>query len=113
MTNSRVARGRKTQELAAKWFREHGWAGAESRPASLPGTDIYGMPGWAPEVKATRGLEDGKAIRQAVKNAPDGDIPFVVFRPAGYGEERIDEWRVVLTLNDFTWMMSAIEQWGD
>ena len=100
MPNSRVSRGRQTQEMVAQWFREHGWPSAKSRPASLPGVDIYDMTGLAPEVKAKPGDVTG-ALKQAVKNAGT-DLPFVVWRPNGYGPERIADWPVIFTLQDAT-----------
>ena len=102
MPTARVSRGRATQELTAAWFRERGWPNASSRAASLPGVDITGMPGLAPEVKATRGENLTGALRQAAHNADIAELPFVVFRPAGYGPARIEEWLVAISLEDFT-----------
>lgn len=101
MTNHRVSRGRASQEILAAWFRSKGWTGAQSRPASLPGTDIMGMLGLAPEVKATGSLDITGGLRQASKNA-GSDLPFLVYRPKGYGPERVAEWPVFLTVRDFT-----------
>lgn len=101
MANARVSRGRKTQELLAEFFRERGWRDAKSRPASLPGTDLYDMPGLAPEVKATKGQDFTGALRQAKANA-NGALPFVIYRPQGYGPVRIGEWLVVFSLEDAT-----------
>lgn len=99
MANARVSRGRKTQELLAEFYREHGWENAQSRPASLPGVDIMGMPGLAPEVKATEGQDFTGALRQATANA-GGDFPFVIYRPRGYGPDKIGLWVVAMTLQD-------------
>jgi hypothetical protein len=105
MANSRVRRGRDTQNRVAQWFRDHGWPKAESRAASLPGIDIMHMDGLAPEVKATPGDLTG-ALRQAYKNAtPMHELPFVVWRPNGYGPERIAEWPVVIRLDEFTHLL--------
>jgi len=100
VANARVSRGRATQEMLASWFRDHGWYDAKSRPASLPGTDIYDVP-FAPEVKATAGQDFPGALRQAAANA-NGLLPFVVYRPKGYGPARIGEWIVAFTLADAT-----------
>jgi hypothetical protein len=105
MTNSRVARGRRTQELVADWFRRHGWPDAESRAASLPGIDVMKMPGLCPEVKATPGDITG-ALKQAHRNRGDG-LPFVVWRANGYGEERIEQWAVIFRLDDATALLKA------
>ena len=109
MANARVSRGRKSQELLAEWFRKHGWLGAQSRPASLPGTDVYGMPGWAPEVKATAKQDLTGALRQARANAPEGHVPFVIYRPHGYGPEKIGQWIVAFSLEDATQLMRQVE----
>lgn len=110
MANARVSRGRKTQQLLADWFRSHGWVGAESRPASLPGTDIYGMPGLAPEVKATAAQDFTGALRQAKANAK-GDLPFVIYRPKGYGPEKISQWLVVFSLEDATNLLQLSKEY--
>lgn len=106
MASSRVARGRRTQECVAQWFREHGSPGAQSLPASLPGRDITGMPAEAPEVKARRDFHPRQWARQAAKNA-GGDLPYVVMRPDGMGEESVAEWPVFLTLEEFTRLKRA------
>ena len=123
MPNARVSRGRATQQLLADYFVRHGWLNAKSRPASLPGTDVYDVP-FAPEVKATAGQDFTGALRQAkancggpcvlhkVENAGSGSaecpdctpklLPFVVYRPKGYGPEKIGQWLVVFALEDAT-----------
>lgn len=101
MANARVARGRKTQELLAAYYRENGWPDAEAVPASLPGRDIRKMLGLAPEVKATAGIDWPGALKQAEQNA-NGDHAFVIYRPKGYGPERINFWVVGMTLGDHT-----------
>ena len=106
MANSRVARGRKTQTLIAEWFRAHGCPNAEPCEAFLPGVDVRNVPGLAIEVKATAKGDLLAALRQATANADDSgcQTPVVVWRPNGYGEQRIEEWVVAMTLKDFTTM---------
>lgn len=58
------------------------------------------MPGLSPEVKAKPGDVTG-SLKQAVKNRGEG-LPFVIWRPNGYGPERIAEWPVIFTLEDAT-----------
>ncbi len=58
------------------------------------------MPGLAPEVKARDGLSIPAALRQATKNA-GADLPFVVYRPNGSGEQSIPDWIAFLRLGDF------------
>jgi len=104
MPSSRVSRGRKTQELVAQWFREHGFEDAQSRPASLPGVDIMGMDWFAPEVKATEGQNFTGALKQARANAGSA-FPLVVYRPRGFGPEKIEDWIVAFSLKDATELM--------
>lgn len=105
MTRSRVSRGRATQRLAAAWFAAHGWPYAYSTGAGESGTDIGNMPGLAPEVKATPGDNTG-ALAQAHRNR-GGGLPFVLWRPNGYGPERIAAWPVIMRLDDFTDLLRA------
>ena len=67
------------------------------------------MPGWAPEVKATEGQDFTGALRQARRNSKEGEYAFVVYRPRGYGEEKISQWIVALDLATFTQLMKRIE----
>jgi len=97
MSRARILRGRRTAKLAADYFRNNGWPYAEAREGTAPGIDITGMPGLAPEVKAT---SDGPllgALRQARANSR-GALPFVIWRPNGHGPERIDQWVVAFDL---------------
>lgn len=112
MATSRVTRGRHSQKLLAQWLVGHGWAGAESVPASLPGRDILGTPGLAIEVKATKVADLPGAMRQAVKNAK-GDLAVVVYRPAGYGPERMADWLCVFSLRDATELLTAAGYGGE
>lgn len=61
----------------------------------------------APEVKATAAGDLTGALRQAEANAETSDLPFVVWRPNGYGPERIDQWVVAVRLSDFTHLLQA------
>lgn len=107
MANSRVARGRKTQSLLAEWFRAHGWPNAKAIEAFLPGADITGVDGFSIEVKATSKGDLLAALRQAQANAIECQTPMVIWRPNGYGETRIGEWVVALTLKDFTQLING------
>lgn len=100
-TNSRKQRGRATQALVAKYYQSRGWPYAESTPASLPGVDVTGMPGLAPEVKARRDFNPLSWLRQARKNGGD-DLGYVVFRPDGMGEAQIEDWGVLMSYGDHT-----------
>lgn len=106
MATSRVTRGRRTQAIIAAWFRAHGWPNAKHTEAFLPGNDITGIPAWAIEVKATSRGDLLDALRQARSNADEHQTPVVIWRPNGYGETRIGEWVVALTLQDFTTLIN-------
>lgn len=93
MTDHRVSRGRKTQELAAEYLRDV-YPNAEAVAASLPGKDIKNTLGVSIEVKATSQADITGALRQAKANARPGELPLVIYRPRGYGPERIGEWVV-------------------
>lgn len=118
-SRSRVSRGRKTQRLLAEYIR---WLFpfAQSRGSSEPGSDIENTPGIDFEVKASRDGPILKALRQTGKRAakanalaagssgserlPEqrsgGALPVVVWRPDGYGPEKIGEWVMALRLED-------------
>ncbi len=103
---SRKRRGGDTQNLAAAWFKAHGWPYAESAGAGRSGRDVLGMPGLAAEVKSRRLFRPSEWVRQAVDNA-GGDLPFVVSRPDGMGPASIADWPVTLRLADFTDLLRA------
>jgi hypothetical protein len=98
---TRKARGAETQNMIAHWFKGHGWPFAESAGAGRVGRDVLGMPGLAPEVKARADFTPLAWLRQA-KAAASTDLPFVVWRPNGMGFASIQNWGVMLTLEDFT-----------
>lgn len=104
-SQSRKHRGYATQSLTADWFRTHGWPYATSTGAGRCGVDVENMPGLSPEVKATPGDNSG-ALKQAHANRGEG-LPFVVWRPNGYGPERIAEWPCLLRLDDLTALLRA------
>lgn len=101
MSNSRVSRGRATQRILAEWYRSHGFPWATSTGASEGGMDITNMVGLAPEVKATTEVPLLAALRQAQRNAK-GAVPFVVWRPNGYGPDKIGQWVMAMTVEDGT-----------
>jgi hypothetical protein len=98
--NYRKERGNRTANLVAPWYRLRGWGQAEARPPSMPGRDLVGMPGLAPEVKARAEFEPLAWLRQARKNA-GADLGYVVWRPNGMGPQSIGEWPVMLRHDDF------------
>ena len=108
MANSRVQRGRQTQAMVAEWLRSHGYPDAEPVPAFLSGKDIIGTPGLSIEVKATSDVPILGGVRQAVQNADLGDLPLVVWRPNGYGPNRIDEWIVATQLQHLPTILKGL-----
>lgn len=98
MSTARIARGRRTQRVLAAYLAAHGWPHATSKGAFEGGRDIEGMPGLSVECKATSDGSLTGALRQAEAYAA-GDLPLVVWRPNGYGEERIGDWVVAMRLD--------------
>lgn len=98
-SQSRKARGMRTQLVVARWFQEHGWPYAESVGAGRSGSDITGMPSLACEIKARSDLQPLAWLKQAEANA---GLPFVIFRPNGMGEQSVGQWGVMLRLERFT-----------
>ena len=103
-SQSRKARGMRSQLVAARWFQTHGFPWAESTGAGRSGSDITNMPGLAPEVKARSDLQPLAWLKQAEANA---GLPFVIFRPNGMGEESIGLWGVMVRLEVFTELLRA------
>ena len=97
MANARVARGRESEEWVAEKFRYNGWVNAERRPASLPGADIMGMPGFAIEVKARRELKLTQWLKQA-ETRPG--LSMVIHRPDGFGRDKLGIWPVTFRFDD-------------
>lgn len=98
MTNHRKRRGRET-ELAAAGFYLDGWPFVQTVASALPGRDLTGMPGLAPEVKARRDFDAMAWLKQAQRNA-GFDVPFVLWRPDGKGIESVGEWGVLMYAAD-------------
>lgn len=98
-SQSRKHRGYRTQRVVAEFFQRHGWPFAESTGAGRTGSDLTGMPGLAPEIKARSDLQPLAWLKQAEAN--DG-LPFVIFRPNGMGETTVGKWGVMLRLEVFT-----------
>jgi hypothetical protein len=76
------------------------WPLARSKDAFLSGVDIENTPGWDVEVKGTRDGTLTSAMKQAEAHKGDG-TPIVIWRPDGYGKERVGEWLVVMRLHSF------------
>lgn len=101
MTHSRarIVRGRATQRIAAEFMR-FVWPTCESVEAFLAGCDLKNTPGWRVEIKATQDGSLTGAMKQAA-NHPGEGTPVVIWRPDGYGPERVGDWIVAMRLKDF------------
>lgn len=91
MTTPRVTRGRQTESLLAEYLKPW-FPDAERIAAGLPGHDLKKVGRLAFEVKATTALPLLPALRQVRKRALPDEIPLVIWRPNGYGPERIKQW---------------------
>lgn len=102
VTTHRVSRGRESQVWLAELVAKELGFDAQSRPASLPGTDIILPPdsGLAFEMKATEANDVLGGLRQAASNAAEGALPIYVYRPRGYGLTKIELWPMVVRLRD-------------
>jgi hypothetical protein len=100
--NSRQARGRATQQIAAAYFRDHGFPYAQAITGAATGRDILNMIGLALEVKATADRPGPAALRQARGHAKPGEIPTVIWRPNGLGALQVEDWVVMQYLGDWT-----------
>jgi hypothetical protein len=109
---ARQARGRATNQMVARWFAGNGWPYATAVTGAATGRDVMNMPGLAPEVKATSAEPMLTALKQARANAGDDDVPFVVWRPNGYGSETLADFVVALRLSEFTRLL-RLAGYGD
>lgn len=107
MASARVQRGRQTEEMVAQYLRESGLVHAERRPASLPGSDIMGLPGVDIEVKATRDFSPTAWLAQQRARAKDDDLSVVIYRPNGYGPDKIHLWPAIMSFGGF------VDAWGE
>lgn len=107
-SRTRIARGRRSQVVLAALMNRYGWPFAEAIFGAMPGRDLIGTPGLAVEIKATSDNPLPQALRQAAKHAgTSGDLPIVVWRPNGYGEDTIETWVMALTLADGLSLLAA------
>lgn len=103
-SQSRKVRGRSTEKILAEYYQVNGWPFAERTGAGRAGVDVTGMPGLACEVKARRGFEPVAWLKQA-ETRPG--VPFVVFRPNGFGEASVSRWGVLMTVEEHTKLLRA------
>ena len=96
-----------TQHLAAAWFATRGWPYARPVGNGRQGADVENMPGLSPEVKTSVDKGDWTGwLRQARKEGRLG-LPFVVYRPRGFGPAVTGRWVVLCDLEEFTALLRA------
>ena len=96
-SQSRKARGMRTQLVVAQYFQAHGWPHAESAGSGRPGRDVLGVAGLSVEVKARRDLRIPQWLRQA---AGYEGLPVLIHRPDGMGEASVDDWPFTVRFAD-------------
>ena len=102
MSQARKHRGYATQRLLADYLRQHGFPHAEPVGAGRTGSDITGLLGIDIEVKARAGFNPSAALAQLWERACEGVLPMAVLRLNGQGPASIDNWCVLLRLEDAT-----------
>lgn len=92
MANARKERGRDTELIAAKYYKERLWPNCKANAPSAPGKDLLNTPLAAVEIKARSSFHPNEWARQAIRNASKDETPMVLMRPVGMGPESIDSW---------------------
>lgn len=97
MTINSKQKGNRGEREFAKLCRENGFH--ETRRGQqyngLDGEDVVGLPYMHVEVKRVERLSISKAIRQAVEDAKDGQIPMVAHR------KNREEWLITMRAKDW------------
>lgn len=112
MTDSRVSRGRKTQQIAAEYLKPV-FPEAESLAASLPGKDIKNTPGWSCEVKARREFKPTEWAKQMAARDRYDEWSVCIMRPDGYGPERVDKWLTFMLFEDMRALIGHVQRLED
>lgn len=107
MASSRVRRGRKSQDIAADYWRD---IFPDVRPvaASLKGKDLLETPGFSFEMKATEKFSPTSALKQARETAQEGEYPAAIYRPRGYGPEKVALWVVMMDQSQYRSMVREL-----
>lgn len=109
---SRKARGRRTEAVLVDRLKTL-FPNAMQVNSAASGADILNTPGLAIEVKARRGLDLPAWMRQAAKNAKPGEMPVLMTRLNGQGEETVDDWPVILRFGNFLHTITLLRQATD
>jgi hypothetical protein len=76
--------------------------------SGMPGRDVTGTPGAAFEVKARKSFDPGAWMRQAARQAGEGELSITVIRPNGGGPTNVGSWPCLITLDELITMLGAI-----
>lgn len=96
-----------TQHLVARWFAARGWPYAQVIGMGQNGVDVTGLPGLGCEVKSTSRDNPWRPTHWLRQARSHGGLPFVVYRPGGFGPESVGKWPVLLELDEFTKLLRA------
>jgi len=104
-SQSRKHRGYKTERLVAQYFADNGWQYALATGAGRSGSDVTGVPYFDIEIKARSTFSPKAWIDQTEKRATEnGDIPLVVSRLNGQGEQ-VGNYLAFMRLSDLVDLM--------
>jgi hypothetical protein len=100
VNKGRTDRGRETEFLLAEYLKSL-YPDACATNKSAPGMDVANCGVLDIEAKATAALPLLSALSQVHRRVDSNQIPVVIWRPNGYGKERIREWVVATRLSTF------------
>lgn len=92
---ARRDRGLRTEKVGASFWRRT-FPEASHKGGSSPGADLLNTPGFAVEIKARRDFAPLVWLKQAIKYSGVGQVPFVMWRPDGYGEQQVERWPCII-----------------
>ena len=106
---TRKSRGRRTEAVLVERLKAL-YPNARQVNSAASGADILNTPGIAIEVKARTGLNLLAWMKQAAKNAKPGEVPVLITRLNGQGEQTVNDWPVVLRFEDFLALIAEVNQ---
>lgn len=104
-SQSRKHRGYRSQKVFADYVRSL-FPHAEPTGAGRQGRDILSTPGVWFELKARTNLDPKGGLKQAHSEAPDSDLPILVTRLNGQGEQSIGEWVAFMRVDTLITLLS-------
>ena len=100
MSQARKHRGYRSQKVLAMYLAENGFPYAESTGAGRSGSDVTGCIGIDWEVKARTGFNPSEALKQLKERSRKKVLGIVCLRLNGQGESKIQDWAVMMRLED-------------